>query len=768
MTISLAMIVKNEERCLARCLESIKGAFDEIVIVDTGSNDDTKNIARRYTDRIYDFVWQKDFAAARQFAFDQATGDWVVWLDADDIVMNANRVKRLAETAKPDVGGFYWRYIYDRDDSGNIRCEFWRERCVRNDGSFRWEGRIHEVLVPKQPRNLVQSDEVVVVHHPDPNRSDEKQRRNLEILESEYESRREASPPRLLFCLASEYSTAGEWPKALSIFKQYLSDSSWGDERYLAQTRVAGLHRALGDYEQAIEADLQALRICPHWPDAYFSLARTYYEIRDWHKVIHWTEVGRAMPLPSTIHIINPMDYRFNWIIYYTNALYRVGETREALDSTRQALEICADDPWHRENFLFFARELQRQDTPAIAGDILRQDNAVTIPPGDDGLPSIGFVCPLDWEPWSPRILNDRGCGGSETAAIQMAESLSRLGHRVSVFNQNDGEGCHEGVSYVDHRRFNPRNPPDILIAWRYPELADFGEIGWQRYLWMHDIDVGERLTPERAKRFTGILALSETHKEHLLRGYPFLDPNRLLVTRNGLDLTRFDQTVERRGQQLIYSSSPDRGLDILLKMFPKIKEQCPDATLHVFHGWADLDRTAQFDPGIRAFKGNLALLLDQPGVAYHGQVNQRRLALEMLASALWVYPTYFTETSCITAMEAQAAGAIPVTRRLAALAETVKFGMLIDGDVQTPDVQTRYIEKIVSLLQNTAKQEQIRKEMVPWACAAFGWDDVAAEWRRLFTSNATRLDQHDAGTLIVEAGWQTTMTDPLEERVLL
>jgi glycosyltransferase involved in cell wall biosynthesis len=298
--------------------------------------------------------------------------------------------------------------------------------------------------------------------------------------------------------------------------------------------------------------------------------------------------------------------------------------------------------------------------------------------------------------------------------------------------------------------------------------MADFGEIGRQRFLWMHDIDVRDQLTAERARRFTGIFALSEPHKAHLLGVYPFLDPARVFVTRNGLDLTRFDQTVDRKNQRLIYSSSPDRGLDILLKIFPKIRERCPDATLDVFHGWAGFDRTARRNHEQRAFRERLIKLLDQPGVIHHGYVDQSRLAREMLGSALWVYPTYFTETSCITAMEAQAAGAIPVTRPLAALAETVKFGVLIDGDVQTSEVQARYVEEIVSLLQQPKKQDQIREDMVPWARAAFGWDDVAAEWRRLFTSNATRLDQHDAGTLIVEAGWQTTMTDTLAERVLL
>ena len=86
ITISLCIIVKNEENTIARCLESVKGLCDEIIIVDTGSTDLTKQIVEKYTDRIVDFTWIDDFAAARNFAFSQATMDYILWLDADDIL----------------------------------------------------------------------------------------------------------------------------------------------------------------------------------------------------------------------------------------------------------------------------------------------------------------------------------------------------------------------------------------------------------------------------------------------------------------------------------------------------------------------------------------------------------------------------------------------------------------------------------------------------------------------------------------------------------
>ena len=94
-TISLCMIVKNEEAVLGRCLDSAAGLVDEIVVVDTGSTDATREIATRYADRVCEFAWIDDFAAARNFAFAQASMEYCMWLDADDVLLMQDREKFL-------------------------------------------------------------------------------------------------------------------------------------------------------------------------------------------------------------------------------------------------------------------------------------------------------------------------------------------------------------------------------------------------------------------------------------------------------------------------------------------------------------------------------------------------------------------------------------------------------------------------------------------------------------------------------------------------
>jgi GT2 family glycosyltransferase len=366
MTVSVALIAKNEERVLGRCLDSLRGAVDEIVVVDTGSTDATKEIARQYGAVLYDFPWIDDFTAARQFALDQATGDWVFWVDADDVVLNADRIKPLAAEAPTEVTGFYWRYVLSRDQAGQPTFQFWRERLVRNDGSFRWAGRVHEVLVAQRSGETVHSEEVVVEHHPEPDqgRDPSQPGRNLRILEAEYEEKQGELEPRMLFYLGREYADHGKSDKAIEVLERYLTVGAWADERYAAQTLIADLHRNAHRYEQALDANLAALKIYPRWPDAYFGLARTYYFLEHWPNVIYWTDLGRALPPPETLLFVNPADYQHAWIIYYTNALYRTGELRAALDWTNRALELDPGNGWHQTNLDYFSRLIEAPRVP--------------------------------------------------------------------------------------------------------------------------------------------------------------------------------------------------------------------------------------------------------------------------------------------------------------------------------------------------------------------------------------------------------------------
>ena len=147
-TISLCMIVKNEEAVLARCLESVRAGVDEIIIADTGSSDNTKEIAARYTDKIYDFAWIDDFSAARNFSFSKATMEFAMWLDADDVLLPEDLAAflRLKETLSAEVDAVALPYHTAFDEAGNPVFSFYRTRLVRRSMKPFWRGRVHEAL----------------------------------------------------------------------------------------------------------------------------------------------------------------------------------------------------------------------------------------------------------------------------------------------------------------------------------------------------------------------------------------------------------------------------------------------------------------------------------------------------------------------------------------------------------------------------------------------------------------------------------------------
>jgi glycosyltransferase involved in cell wall biosynthesis len=147
-TISLVMIAKNEEKNIGNCLDSVRDIVDEIIIVDTGSTDKTKEICSKYTDKIYDFEWIYDFSAARNHALSFATGDYVMFLDCDDIIKEDSRVKlkELKENMDGSIGLYWFYYDYRHDSEGKATYSFLSERLFKNHRGVKWECIVHEVL----------------------------------------------------------------------------------------------------------------------------------------------------------------------------------------------------------------------------------------------------------------------------------------------------------------------------------------------------------------------------------------------------------------------------------------------------------------------------------------------------------------------------------------------------------------------------------------------------------------------------------------------
>lgn len=354
------------------------------------------------------------------------------------------------------------------------------------------------------------------------------------------------------------------------------------------------------------------------------------------------------------------------------------------------------------------------------------------------------------WEKWSPASLGG-GLGGSETAAIFMAQELTRLGHNVVVYGTHDG--LENDVCYIGYKQIKyDKGQYDVFISSRFPgaliddsiRLTPEGKPRWKvSILWAHDTHYAEDENTKKALLSADkILVLSQWHKMHFLSFYPYLqDTNKIVVTRNGIATGRFAEEPKKIGNRLIYSNSPDRGLERLLEIFPDIRKRVPDAELHVYYGFDTWEKVAQSRKDtdmmrrISRFKDLLEGPFREPNVYHHGRIGQQKLARIFSESKVWAYPTWFTETSCITAMEAQAAGCVPVTTALAALPETVKHGFLIPHNCMTPEYRKDFVDITVKLLTNEVYREEFATAGRRHALANFGWEGVAKQWEEIFWS---------------------------------
>jgi glycosyltransferase involved in cell wall biosynthesis len=188
MRVSLCMIVRNEEMNLEACLGSAAGLTEELVVVDTGSTDRTKEIARAYGARVFDFPWCDDFSAARNASIGHATGDWIFWLDADDRLDLAGRVGlRTLFASLPDTRDGYLVRCVSSGASGLEAMEGDHVRVFRNDPRLRFFYRVHEQVAPSilRARGTLRTTDVVIHHEGYRDRSTyrRKQERNLALLE---------------------------------------------------------------------------------------------------------------------------------------------------------------------------------------------------------------------------------------------------------------------------------------------------------------------------------------------------------------------------------------------------------------------------------------------------------------------------------------------------------------------------------------------------------------------------------------------------------
>ncbi len=333
-TISLCMIVKNEEMHIARCLDSIAGLVDEIIIVDTGSVDRTVEIVSDYTKNVYSYPWKDDFSDARNYSFSKATKDYCMWMDADDILDETEKEKflQLKQTLTPDTDMVMMKYHTSFDEAGSPSFSYFRERWIRNCPQYRWTGAVHEVIPPNG--KLVYSDIAIShkkMHATDPDR-------NLRIYEKLIADGKPLDA-RQQYYYGRELYYHKQYEKAISVMEQFLlSSDGWVENKIEACSICACCHYALGQEQAALTTLLRSMSYDLPRAEICCEIGKYFLEHGNYHNAIYWYDTALHTPKhEQTGGFILPDCYDYVPLLQLCVCYDRLGDRQKAKEYNEKA-----------------------------------------------------------------------------------------------------------------------------------------------------------------------------------------------------------------------------------------------------------------------------------------------------------------------------------------------------------------------------------------------------------------------------------------------
>lgn len=776
MKLTLTMIVKDGLENLKRLYPLIKDHVDEWVVVVPPKDKAIKFLTGKATVIEKDFTqpiepkiikqmkeWGLDvnpdyrlfnFADARNASLKHATGDFVLWLDADDTPLGIDNVKKFIEN-NPDVEVFNAVYDYAKDEEGNSISDHTRERVVLNNGKWRWRGAklglIHETLMPIEPFNpmvLDFPDEVFRVEH-NSDHMDESSLRNHVALLYEY-LKTDGEDARTTYYLGIEFFNRKMYDFSIKILLEFMENSGSDEDKHSAWLKIAEAYHMMGDAPSGRNAYLRAIDELPHKPDGYLGLGESYHEEGKWAKSTEYLMTGLQKKMPTGKHGLDRTRYTFRPSGYVALNYLQMGKPGDAYEWFIRTAKMNPKHPWVKDYAPLFADaknldeyvrsfvklgQLSQKLYPktlsklaeVVPDELMDQELLMDFKwryakPKIWSDKSVVFFCSHAFEDWGPESL-EKGCGGSEEAVIQLSKRLVKLGWEVTVYNNCIREGKFDGVDWVRFERFNPRDIFNVLISWRNNTFRD-QKVANKKFIDLHDVpDINYYKDDDLTE--VKLLVKSQYHRSLL----PNVSDDKFTIIPNGIDTKQFE-TPKKTKNNMVYTSSYDRGLEHLLNMWADVKKEVPDATLDCYYGFNLFDTTPLGKmPQGRAWKAKMLKLLNQDGVTDHGRVGTDEVAEAYKKADVWAYPTDFPEIDCITATKAMAAKCVPITTDYAVMKERNQ-GIMIEGDINRPEPFNKFKTELTALLKDDKRKEEIRAKL---DVASYDWDVVASRWSDLF-----------------------------------
>lgn len=360
-TISVCIIVKNEEETIERILSCAIQFADEIIVVDTGSTDKTKALARKFTPHIYDFKWCNNFAKARNFSFSKATKDYIMWLDADDYITpqaiaNLNALKTTLINTNEDT--IYLPYQTAFNENGACTFFYLRERIVKNLPVFVWHDPIHEVLTPYG--KTATYNNIPIQHRKI--KQNEKER-NLKIYKALKESGHQFSA-RQQFYYANELFYNNYNAQAISAYKTFLKmPNAFIENKLQAKINIAKIYNAQNKPALALQSLFDTFLLNLPRSETLCEIGHTYLSQKQYEKAIYYYNLAIQTPNQNTFAFVDLNCYAYIPHLQIALCYYFLGNFKTALKHNKLALKANPQSQIAKTNQKIYARLLKNQNT---------------------------------------------------------------------------------------------------------------------------------------------------------------------------------------------------------------------------------------------------------------------------------------------------------------------------------------------------------------------------------------------------------------------
>lgn len=748
-----------------RLLGSLDGRVDAICVVYNGtkrSDSDLHAELESYTEvspiLLRKKLWRDDFSEQREHSFtlvrEETDADWVFWIDTDDelVFAEGQSFQSIIMSLDPNTKGVFFKYRYgvDREVDDTTIVEHWRERLLCLDTEWKWAWPVHEACHGAPGIQYAKRDEAVVIHWREEALTDSKSReRNRRIIEKAIAEHPEE--PKHINSLANELHAEitqeyekgeGDPEKAKmvkALYRKAVPMFTSPDDAYMAQHRIAEVLLLEGKLNEAIDNELQCIKILPTWPDAYVGIARAYLMAGDNGSAVKWADMCLSnAEEPDTTQIIESLNIDYMPNMIKGTALMEMGNFKEA-DAAFKAAQAAYDSHHVREALEDAEDKLKHAGKKAFYKPV-------------KGEKKIAFLTHPLHEPWHPELAKKGGFGGAETCVMVVAEMFAKEGWSVAVFGtpgEFKGVASDAGVQYWDSSDFDVTEHWNVTVASRCPDAYDANMNADKKLVWLHDVNLGPGVWDgewgSRVDKVDGIICLTPWHASHTARVYPET-AGKLVIVPNGVDLSRFTGiSTERQRGRFVYSSSPDRGLPNLLAMWEPLKEKIPEAELHIYYGWDSIDKIVQrIGPNhpqgkfLSSLKGTIIGQIEQhggedAGLYWEGRIQQGELAKHFMMADMWLYPTDFLETFCITAIETMAAGMVPITSGVGALQDIVPFKEdFVHGHPSQFEYQNRFIEKVIEVYSRPEADILDYRTKGMATAAEYTWENAFEIWKKV------------------------------------